>query len=309
MQEYRGIQLMLKEAHLQYDIIEDAQIEARAEALKNYKIIILPDITYLSEKAINQLKIASKNGTNLIATNGSFSDNPIALKELFGAEIIKKDYEGTGNYLAIDSPQIFKRLKGQTMIHWKFNLGQYKFTEVHSQNLPILAKGRPGPPELIGGHDQTDYFAMGLKNYGRSQNVLLPINIGKLYYIHGYEQNKNILLDIIQHLEEEVLNDLKTDAHPRVEVILKEFTFNDGSDRKTPNGLILHLINLTGFSGNTYFEPLPIQQIQFKIKNTIAPKKAYLLNTKKTIIFTQKDGYVSFILPKLTDYEAIVFEN
>ena len=29
--EYRGIQLMLKEAHIQYDIIEDSQIANRAD--------------------------------------------------------------------------------------------------------------------------------------------------------------------------------------------------------------------------------------------------------------------------------------
>jgi Hypothetical glycosyl hydrolase 6 len=309
MQEYRGIQLMLKEAHLQYDIIEDGQIANRAETLKNYSIIMLPDINYLSEKSIEALKIASKNGVNLIATNTSFFDNSASLKELFGAEIINKNFEGFGNYLSIDNQQIFKRLSGQSMIHWKFNLGQYKFDETNSKYLPILAKGVPGPPEMIGGHGPTGYFGMSLKKYGKSQNVLLPINIGKLYYLYGYEQNKNIILDIIQKLDSEIFNDISTNAHPRVETILKEFTFNDGVERKTPTGKILHLINITGFSGNTYFEPLPIQQIQFKIKNTTAPKNAYLLISKKPIIFTQKGNYLSFILPKLTDYEAVVFEN
>jgi hypothetical protein len=308
MQEYRGIQLMLKEAHLQYDIIEDGQIANRADILKNYSIIMLPDINYLTEKSIEALKLASKNGVNLIATNTSFSDNSAALKELFGAEIVNKNFEGSGNYLAIDNKLIFKRLAGQSMIHWKFNLGQYKFVDA-SPYLPILAKGRPGPPEMIGGHEPTGYFAMGLKNYGKSQNALLPINIGKLYYLYGYEQNKNIILDIIQKLDLELITDFTTNAHPRVETIFKEFTFNDGVERKTSTGKILHVINITGFSGNTYFEPLPIQQIQFKIKNTSAPKIAYLLSTKKPISFTQKGNYLSFILPKLTDYEAIVFEN
>ena len=44
-QEYRGIQLMLKESHIQYDIIEDGQIENLEENLKRYKLLIFPEIT------------------------------------------------------------------------------------------------------------------------------------------------------------------------------------------------------------------------------------------------------------------------
>ena len=91
MQEYRGLMLMLKEAHLQFDIIEDTQIERHAERLKKYKIVVFPDITYLSDKAIKLLQSVSKDGVNLIATNNSFADNASALKSLFGAEVIKKN--------------------------------------------------------------------------------------------------------------------------------------------------------------------------------------------------------------------------
>ena len=41
---------------------------------------------------------------------------------------------------------------------------------------------------------------MGMKNYGKARNVILPENIGKLYYLHGYEQHKNILLDVIDNI-------------------------------------------------------------------------------------------------------------
>ena len=65
MQEYRGIVLMLKEAHIPFDIIEDAQIENLEEKVKKYKLIILPEITYLSKKSIeyNQRSIAPTEQT------------------------------------------------------------------------------------------------------------------------------------------------------------------------------------------------------------------------------------------------------
>jgi hypothetical protein len=308
MQEYRGIMLMLKEAHLQFDIIEDTQIERHAERLKKYKIVIFPDITYLSENAIKLLQNVSKDGVNLIATNNSFSDNTQALKGLFGAEVIKKELDGTGNYLKIDNPNLFGRLKGQSMIHWKFNLAQYDFEKTNTNHLPVLAKGRPGPPELIGGHDPMGYFGMSVKNFGTSKNVILPLNLGKLYYLHGYEQNKNILLDILQYLNSQVFEELKTNAHPRVEMILKEFKYNVENKKKATDGKILHLINLTGFSGNTFFEPLPVHQIQVSIKSERIPKKAFYLTSKKPMLFSTKNGVISFTVAKLEAYEAVVFE-
>jgi hypothetical protein len=308
MQEYRGIMLMLKEAHLQFDIIEDTQIERHAERLKKYKIVIFPDITYLSENAIKLLQNVSKDGVNLIATNNSFSDNTQALKGLFGAEVIKKELDGTGNYLKIDNPNLFGRLKGQSMIHWKFNLAQYDFEKTNTNHLPVLAKGRPGPPELIGGHDPMGYFGMSVKNFGTSKNVILPLNLGKLYYLHGYEQNKNILLDILQYLNSQVFEELKTNAHPRVEMILKEFKYNVENKKKATDGKILHLINLTGFSGNTFFEPLPVHQIQVSIKSERIPKKAFYLSSKKPISYSAKNGELSFTVAKLGNYEAVVFE-
>jgi hypothetical protein len=308
MQEYRGIMMMLKEAHLQFDIIEDSQIEKHADRLKKYKVVVFPDITYLSQNTIALLRNVSKNGINLIATNNSFADNALALEVLFGAKAIKKELDGTGNYLKIDDQKIFGRLKGQSMIHWKFNLAQYEFDKNNTNYIPILAKGRPGPPELIGGHDPVGYFGMSVKDFGTSKNVILPLNLGKLYYLHGYEQNKNLLLDIMQSISNEVFDELKTNAHPRVEMILKEFRYNIGDNKKTTDGKILHLINLTGFSGNTFFEALPVQQIQVSIKSDRIPKKAFYLTSKKPLNFSVKNGEISLTVAHLQDYEAVVFE-
>ncbi len=262
----------------------------------------------MSQKAIELLKNASKDGVNLIATNNSFADNAAALRELFGAEIIKKEFDGTGNYLKIDNERLFGRLKGQSMIHWKFNLAQCTFENSNTNYLPILAKGRPGPPELIGGHDPLGYFGMSVKDFGTSKNVILPLNIGKLYYLHGYEQNKNLLLDIMQYLDSQIFEELKTNAHPCVEMILKEFKYNVENNKKAIDGKILHLINLTGFSGNTFFEALPVHQIQVSIKSERIPKKAFYLTSKKPIIFSAKNGEIAFTVAKLENYEAVVFE-
>ncbi len=310
MQEYRGVLLMLKEAHLLFDIIEDAQIVNRAERIKEYKLIILPDITYADTAAIHVLKDASRQGTSLIATNKTFFDNAPVLKELFGAKIISSE-EGSGNYLSVDNPSFYKRLAQQKMLLWKFNIGQYDLTGADMVSLPILSKGRPGPPEIIGGHDPTGYYGMGMKRYGKSQNVILPENIGKLYYLHGYEEHKNILLDVIENIFPGVNDMLQTNAPARVETILQHYTKNilANASKKVPDGMLLHMVNLTGFSGNTYFDPLPVYLINFRIRNGFRPSRVFTLVGNRDIPFTWQKGILSFQLDKLKEFETVVMDK
>lgn len=311
MQEYRGIQLMLKEAHLPFDIIEDAQLANVADKVKQYQLIILPEITYLKPEAIALLKELSKAGTNIIATNRSLFDSPETLKELFGAKIINKEHDGTGFYLQPNDANILKRFKLQKMLFWKFNLGLYDLSGTDKKLFPILSKGRPGPPEIIGGHEPINYYAMGIKEFPQSKNVILPINIGKLYYLHGYEEHKNILLDAIDYIMPKAKELVQTNAPERIEVILQAYGKNVANKNigSTDNGLILHLINLTGFSGNSYFDALPVYERNFIIKTGFKPSKVYDLATKSPIKYTWKDGFINFQLAKIGEYKGIVMDK
>jgi hypothetical protein len=310
-QEYRGIQLMLKEAHLQYDIIEAARIGPLGDAIRKYKLIIIPEIPSLSQDAIDALASACERGTNLIATNRALSRNPDALLSLFGARADEVDHDGTGFYLSPVDKSVFKRFELQTLLFWKFNLGLYNFHDADDTWLPILTPGRPGPPENIGGHEPTGYFAMGVKNHPKSKAVLLPMNVGKLYYLHGYEQHKNIVLDAIDHVFPEAGQMVRTDAHPRVEVILQHFRLNipENYGRQETDGMIVHLVNLTGFSGNTYFEPLTVRTINFSIRSDFEPSRVWSMTNERSVDFRWEDGAVHFTLPELGAFEGVVIER
>ncbi|MCF0053558.1 family 10 glycosylhydrolase [Dyadobacter sp. LJ53] len=310
MQEYRGIQLMLREAHIPFDIIEDGQIGNLAGKVKGYKLIILPEITYLKPEAIQVLKDASKGGTNLIATNRTMFDSPESLQELFGAKIEKKDNDGAGNYLVPDNRSIFKSFPGQKMLFWKFNLGLYDLSGADQKLLPILSKGRPGPPEIIGGHDPTGYYALGIKNHEKSKALIFPVNLGRIYYMHGYQEHKNLLLDAINYVLPEASQDIQTNAPQRIEVILKEFVKNNVSNKEKvkSDGLILHLVNLTGFSGNTYFEPLPVYNLNFKIKSAKKPARIFSLSSGKPITFTYRNAFINFEIERLDGFDGIVMD-
>lgn len=311
MQEYRGVQLMLKEAHIQFDLIEDAQIEKLAEKMKRYRLIILPEIVNLNAKAVAILREAVANGTHLIATNRSLTNDAAALEELFGAKAVQKDHDGAGFYLAPENKELFKHFDKQSLVMWKFNLGLYDFSGADESMLPIYTPGRPGPPEKIGGHEPSSYFAMGVKNHPESKAVLLPVNLGRLYYIHGYEQHKNLLLDVMNYLLPEVGDLVTTNAPPRVEVVLQQFVRNVPSNygRAGDEGLLLHLVNITGFSGNTFFDPLPVRDLRFRIRCDFRPSRVFAMVGESVLDFDWQDGYLELEVGTLGQYEGVVIER
>ncbi|WP_339790607.1 alpha-amylase family protein [uncultured Imperialibacter sp.] len=310
-QEYRGIQLMLKEAHLQFDLIEDAQLSKLGSKMKGYKVIILPEIVSLDSGSLAVIEAAVAGGTHLIATNKSLSGHPDALLELFGAKAVQPDQDGTGYYLAPEKKSIFKGFDLQSLIMFKFNLGFYNFDQADETYLPIYTPGRPGPPEKIGGHEPTGYKAVAVKNHSASKAVLMPINLGRLYYIHGYEEHKQILLDIINYLEPDISDLLTTNAHPRVEAVLQKYVENtpENFGRQEEDGIILHLVNITGFSGNTFFEPLKVNDLEFRVRCEVKPSKVFTMVGSDPVDYRWSDGYLQLKIEELGQYEAVVIEK
>jgi len=154
------------------------------------------------------------------------------------------------------------------------------------------------------------YFHWHL-NFTFSRAALLPANIGKLYYLHGYEEHKQIVLDIMKSLSSNVSEFVVTNAPPRVEVIVQNFASNTSVNlgKDVPPGLIIHLINLTGFSGNTYFDPLPVYHTQFKVKCDFKSLKVFSMVEDKDIAFEWSGGMISLTLDSLKQYDGIVIER
>ncbi len=310
-QEYRGIQLMLKEAHLQYDIIHFTEIFNQREKLRKYRLVIIPQIPEISPESVDVLQQLCTNGTAIIATNQTLTSNPSALQALFGAGIVQAEHDGDGYYLNPADKSIFKRFGQQSLLFWKFNLGLYDLSDCDDQFLPILSPGRPGPPEKIGGHEPTGYHAIGTKKHGKGVAVIMPVNLGRLYFVHGYEQHKNLLLDMIDWVFPGCHDLIRTDAHPRLETVLQRFTENLPSkcDDREDDGLMLHLINLTGFSGNTYFEPVPLRDTSFDIFCPFKPRAVFSMVKETELPFQWKNDRLVITVPLIGQFEGLIIKK
>jgi hypothetical protein len=68
-------------------------------------------------------------------------------------------------------------------------------------------------------------------------------------------------------------------------------------------------VNLTGFSGNTYFEPHVARKVKFDVEIGFSPSAVYALKTGQPLRFQARDGRIQFEVDQLREYEGIVIEK
>lgn len=306
MEEMRGFEQILKEEHIQFDLILKKYLSLRFDKLKDYKIILLAHLNNFSDDEIEVLKKLTEEGVNIIATNQSMADNPEALKELFGVTVIEKELDAFKYYVQLKDQDIIKRQDKLHQAFLKCNFMKCEFDEECQLYLPLLDKGREGPPEMIGGHVPTGWYGASILDKNNAKTVYIPWEIGRMYHQYGFLAHRDIFLDVIDYINPEIMQGFKTNAPPQVEITFNKFRYNsDTTD--SYNKYIINLINLSGFNGRSYFEPLDIDNIQFEIKVDVKPKKVYGLKSGKTIKF-DGESMIKFTLDNLQEFEAIVIE-
>lgn len=289
MQEYLGIFKMLKEEHLLFDVVELDQLDQIADSIKNYEIIILPGIRQISSQKF--LQAIRDSNVCVVATGMTMKENADELKELFGIKLRDKLENIRSAYLLTEPKEIFSSFLDQD---WVYVDKEYYYMDTEDKNLtilPLISPSRFGPPERCYGHQQTNQGSISIKD---NRMIYYPWQVGSLYYHHGYEEFKYLLIDVINHVRP-IDNGFTTNAPKCVEVFF---------DKCGENRYILQMINLSGFNGTTFFEPIPIHGIEVNLTE-LNPKKVYELN-KEGIKSMPNNKCIK--LPELTEYICIIIE-
>ena len=170
------------------------------------------------------------------------------------------------------------------------------FTEVTStgpSSLTLIPPSLIGPPEFV--HidmKDTSTPAIAIRKVGKGTAVWLPWNLGGLYYRQSLPAHAGLFRDLLHRLQSRP--QLRTDAHPLVELSLMR-----------QNGrTLLHLINLSGHSQTGYFSPIPMTDIHVEIAGYF--RSARTLRSPGEIRIQARDGYATFTVPRLRDYELVV---
>lgn len=281
MDEYRGVVRALKQGHYIFDIITEENVKAQAE---NYDLLILPD-SHISTEDI-------PTNCNIIMTGMSLHNNTEAAQKLFDATFVRTVEKNLGAYLYNDDKQTFKRMPLRDWLLLTDQIDLYS----GKGYLPYMAPGIFGPVEIAGGVFPSEFKSILVKEENGIRRILVPWWIGRLYTRFGYEDHRNVLLDLVDSILEH--QDFQTNAPVQVDAYYDAI----------PDGRMVHFVNLTGFNGVSVHEHIPVHDIQVTIpKGNI--KCVTELYSNEQLSWEYEGDRVKITLPVLHDFAAILLQE
>ena len=130
---------------------------------------------------------------------------------------------------------------------WVYLDKDYYFMQPDTENLnymPLISAGMYGPPERCFGHEVTEQSCISVRE---GKSVYYPWMPGLLYYSHGYEDFKNLFLDVLPIQGNDRIH---VSAPPCAEVFFH---------RCGKGTYLLQILNYSGFNGTMFYAPLPVE--------------------------------------------------
>ncbi|MCM3781858.1 family 10 glycosylhydrolase [Neobacillus mesonae] len=312
-EEYYGLYKILKEAHIVFDVIMEEQVEAMRTKLLAARAVLLPGIRNPSEGFIQTIRSIQKSETAILATGIALEDNPDLLVEWFGAAIDHKSDE-IAAYFDVSNEQHFPSLKNRKWIIAAGSFARVQFNSAAAERrMNYIESASFGPPERAYGHRAGNDYGVGLVHndkdgVGRIKSVYYPWSPGALYYKYGYEDHKFAVVDLLHEMIQEPL--ISTNAPASTELFLHRTA--DGS-------YLLQFINLSGFNGTTYMEPIPVMNLRIELhldqlqhigNSLLSGTKihAHTLRTGEALPAERSSNSLIITVPQLNRYEAIVLQ-
>ena len=243
--EYRGLAHILKEAHIPFNPVIYSGIDNVIDRLDEYDVIILPDLPRRPSDRFRQ-KLLNTTAT-VVATGRTFQEDPELLQQLFGVRVLEKITPIRSTYMATEPKEIFKSFPLRDWVYLDKEAYRISLQDALGE-LPLIGYAPYGPPERAYGHKRTGDYMAAVKD---GKNIYLPWQIGTLYYVQGYEDFKQIFIDLLDSVRPLDMPFI-TDAPSCAEMIFR---------RADENTCLLQIINLSGYNGKTMFKPLPLENI------------------------------------------------
>lgn len=280
----------LTASHVPFDEAKASGITEAA--LKGKKVVILADSRDLQPAQCDLLDTFVQNGGTLVASGGCGVRGDVTSLKCLGIEKVleRKKTVSTVFTLTDTDQQILKRSAEAPVIApgseiWvcQYALGVRQF--LHTEPEPSY-----GPPEIAYPTTETENPGLTINAFGAGKAVYVPWFCGSFYYSEGYSNTLNVMQDILFDLC--TLPEIAPRLHSSVELVLSK------RDSKT----IISLINASGYFGNSFFEAIPMTDIELNVPGSF--KRAKALNGGQV---TLENG--SIRLNCLNEFEMIVLEE
>jgi len=261
----QGVQRLLEENHFQYGFIADKLLTE--EKLKEFKVLLMPNVAALSEVHVQLIKDWVKKGGKMIASfqTSLFNENGTARKDFGLGEVLGVSYLNQMVNTETDCYQKIMRrsdlVTGMEQTELLHNGGRTLMTRALAGAEIItgyLPKINNQPPEYAyPANWDPEHPIMVYNKFGEGESIYFANEIEKLNYSIGHPDYDQLLRNSVTHLLGQ-LKVLNTNAPASVHVYLNRSDVNP----KTYN---LSLVNTSSSSHRPFRDLIPVERISVRL--------------------------------------------
>lgn len=300
---FRGAYRVLLESRIPFDIVSDQRIgDADIEKqLARYDVIVLPNVSCLSDVEAAALDVFVAKGGVLVATGetglydeygerrtGFALDSFPALQVNFPARKLQ-------TYVQVAPDEFhFPKTRLLHLDGWFFHC---EATNDAEGLLTLMPPQRFGPPELCFPEvPAKDNAAVLMRCHGHGQVIYLPWLPEWLFYRDGLPEHRELLAQLVLANTE---LPVKVEGVGPVEVTVHRKKQGRGD-------YLVHLVNYTGQRNNVFAEPVPLRGFRIGLKADSGLATSLVSGKQIEVGVADADGYVWLDVPEFGVFEAIL---
>jgi len=220
--------------------------------------------------------------------------------KLFQAKFRETTDDTVPAYLETSDKTVFKSFPDR---HWVIvgeAFGKVSFEGGQTKLLPFVLPSTFGPPERAYGHQLSADYGAGVS---KDKGAYFPWEAGTLYYKYGFEDHKRVLGDVLDYLLDGQYV-VKTNAPQAVELF-----YNHVPVGNVGSAHMIQLLNLSGFNGVTYGDPIPVAGVKVTLPGVNEAYKAYSLKRQQAVPTSLSADGLTLTVDVLDLYDAIILKH
>ena len=299
-QEYRGWFRMLTENHFPFDSLRtDAALDVPWD---RYDALILPDLASVSDELAQRIDAFVNDGGTLLATGRTaFRDRDDEDRQGCGilslgiAKIERVEPRMRSAYFKVMDKAGWSRLGDADLLYLD---GPYVFAEytgTAASCLRLIPPHHYGPPERCYYELVVDRPGFVVNTYGKGTAIYVPWMPGALFHKQGFTNTSDFAADLLENVAG--LGRVGGNLSPMCEVTLYEN--NDGAH-------LVHVVNTSGHFGNSFYEPVPMRDVEIEIPLEKQPASVRLLRAGGECSHAYQNGVLRLVIPRIDLFEAVL---
>lgn len=299
--EFDGFYDIMTRNHTQFTVIDEKCIAE--DDLSRFKMIVLPNVSCLSEMECARIREYVRDGGTIISTfatslfdeSGNARAIPL-LADVFGIDAIeeKLKYKNGCTYMELEGPGHIREGLSSEITSGFNNSFKCKFKEAStvlaSMYYPMAGSYAKFPTEK--------YPSIVASDYGRGKSIYISGGIGETYFNYGMNDLKKLVKNIL--IEYNQSSFTVKDAYESVEIEMR--VQNDC------NRALVHFVNYTGCMQRPIDRVIPCRDIKVFLKTDKEVSSVYTIYNREKLEFIVQDNYVEFTVPFVNEYELAVIQ-